>query len=110
MSKYLRSRSMPTNCKPILAQATPVVPLPMNGSQTVRASGAKLRHHSISGTGFCVGCSLASAATKPPFAQCLNICALPVKLVHAISHSERFFWFGLTLSQQSGFFVGGISK
>ena len=40
MSKYLRSRSIPTNRKPIRAQATPVVPLPMNGSQTVAGFGA----------------------------------------------------------------------
>src|SRR5690606_4239694 len=35
MSKYLGSRSMPMKVRPRFMQATPVVPLPMNGSQTV---------------------------------------------------------------------------
>lgn len=34
-SKYLSSSSMPMNFRPVLAQATPVVPLPMNGSKIV---------------------------------------------------------------------------
>jgi hypothetical protein len=56
MSKYFRSRSMPTNCKPIRAQATPVVPLPMKGSQTVPfAFGALPSVHSISRSGFPLG-------------------------------------------------------
>ena len=58
MSKYLRSRSMPTNCKPIRAQATPVVPLPMKGSQTMATPLAWEMHHSINFTGFCVGWAL----------------------------------------------------
>ena len=60
MSKYLRSRSIPVKALLWLAHATPVVPLPMYGSQTVSAFGAKLMAHSISATGFCVGCSFPS--------------------------------------------------
>ena len=84
MSKYLRSRSMPTNCKPIRAQATPVVPLPMKGSHTVRASGAKFRHHSMTRSGFCEGCPTLSAFVA---AMLCSICrALISSEVHAISN------------------------
>jgi hypothetical protein len=38
MSKYLGSISMPMNERPSLAHATPVVPLPRNGSRTVSPS------------------------------------------------------------------------
>lgn len=38
MAKYLSSRSMPMNCRPVLAQATPVVPDPMQLSSTVSPS------------------------------------------------------------------------
>lgn len=39
MSKYFRSISTPMNLRPSLAQATPVVPLPMKGSRTMAFGG-----------------------------------------------------------------------
>src|SRR5574337_1537286 len=87
MSKYLRSRSMPTNCKPIRAQATPVVPLPRNGSQTVSAPGAKPLLHSITRTGFCVGCPARSALVAA--IECSSCLAFMSRFVHASSRSEE---------------------
>lgn len=83
MSKYLRSRSMPKNCFPWLAQATPVVPLPMKGSQTVCAPSAKLMLHSITRTGFCVGCPTRSEFVA--LIECFSCFAFMSRLVHASS-------------------------
>lgn len=55
--KYSLLISMPMNLRLSFAQAMPVVPMPMKGSRTM--SFSKLQYliiHSISGSGFCVGC------------------------------------------------------
>src|SRR5581483_10449037 len=84
MSKYFGSISMPMNLRPKFTAATPVVPEPMNGSMTVSALGKNPRHHSINGTGFCVGCSLTYEST-----DCRHTLAGIERLVQAISHMAR---------------------
>jgi len=48
---------MPTNCRPNRAQATPVVPLPQNGSSTKSPGRDAARiTRSSNASGLCVGC------------------------------------------------------
>lgn len=103
MSKYLRSRSIPVKALPRFAQATPVVPLPMNGSQTVSAPGTRLKHQTINRAGFCVGCSAPSVCISTLFA--VNARVGKSKLVHASSPSLMVspLW---PLSQNNHPFVG----
>ena len=68
MSKYLRSRSMPTNPRLCIAQGTPVLPLPMNGSSTVGAL-IHFRHHAISASGNLHGRTLIEMANGNPEMQ-----------------------------------------
>ena len=53
--EIIRIFSMPTNVRLRFTQATPVVPLPMNGSKMLLQFLAKERVHSITAMGFCVG-------------------------------------------------------
>src|SRR5271155_2253007 len=83
MSKYLGSISIPMNLRPKLAQATPVVPLPMKGSRINAALGINESVHSMTLMGFCVGCPMRSAFVAPM--ECEICCAVRSSVVHASS-------------------------
>ena len=58
MLKYLSSSSMPMKLRPVFTQATPVVPLPINGSRTMSPAFEEfVTNVSIIESGFSVTCS-----------------------------------------------------
>lgn len=106
-SQYFSEISMPMAFRPRFFAATSVVPLPMNGSRIMFASGTAAKHHFISASGFCVGCQRSCSTAINPEPLKRNIFTdVPPKLVHANSASEKegIVWH---LSQTSHFLPNG---
>jgi len=104
ISKYLGSRSMPVNVRPSWIAATPVVPLPMNGSRMVCGLPACSMHHFIRARGFWVGCSFPSRNAVAREYEKMR--AARFWLLHANSQSARENS-RCPLSQTSHCIVGG---